>query len=209
MHIVRTGRSCLVNLFYSVIGIAPNELKNMTKLLIYALLTVITPDFGFSCLGEISKDLPCRYNTSINKLDNSIIYNIIPYTAKCNIIWYWSPFEAYHTRTIRCPGNATRIIFYQGHMNGPLQQLVLENCLIYWEDIALFETYFPSWMLNLDNCMDEFFTGDIDYFYKCGPFHIKYVYDLHVSTSVARPVSEAFTRGLYKWPNTKRASFSG
>ena len=180
------------------------------------LFIVLTSGLVFSMRDCSDRDKTSGCDSSINISDNSITYNIKPSTAICELDLglKWRPTVPYNFQTIRCPGNETRIMFTSSRYTTTrlMQQLVLENCLIYWKDVVYLQYLSPSLILILDNCMDEFVTGEIDYFYACRSVPYlpnKYVDELHVSSSVVRPVSEAFTRKEIKWPNTKRASFSG
>ena len=195
----------------------------MTKALItliygieFIILFIVLPSgLVFSMRDCSDPDKASGCDSSINISNNSIAYNIKPSMVICELALglKWRSIDPNHSQTIRCPDNGTRIMFTStGCTTGLLQQLVLENCLIYWKDLASLQYYSPSWILILDNCMDEFATGEIDYFYACRSspsFLNKYVDDLHVFSSGARPVSEAFTSKVLNWPNTKRASFNG
>ena len=194
----------------------------MSKALIYATnvvicLAALTTKLGLAwhdCWGGYYTPV-CEYNLSIN---NSITYDIKPSTTMCRLQIRQDEWDEQVLRdetysvNIRCPGNATRILASILPKLPPrVQQLVLENCLIYWADLyrILFDS--PAPKLILDNWMDEFFTGETECFYGNPDFFLflYYVIDLHVSSSVVQPISKAFTTRKYTWADTTRASFSG
>ena len=202
---------------------------NMIKALIYVVIVII-------CLAALTTELGkswhgcwdgyyapvCEHNLSIN---NAITYDIQPSTGMCQLETSWDGWDerelpnGTNSMNIRWPGNATRITVGSTDSNPPLkvvrvQQLVLENCLIYWNDLIKIMYYFPIRKLILENCMDEFVTGEIRYFNSClrtnYNLDLPGVYDIQVSSSVVRPVNKAFTtEDSLQWPDTTRASFSG
>ena len=204
----------------------------MTKALIYAInalifLAVITTEPGLAWHGcQGGHGIPaCEYYWSVN---NSITYDIKPSTCVCQLETRWDEWDEQElpngtlTINIRCPGNATRITVGSIDSNHPsklerVRELVLENCLIYWNDLLKIMNNFPIHKLILENYMDEFVTGETEYFYRClrtlstsAIFGLSPVFDIHVSSSVVRRVSKVFTMGNFlQWPEAAQASFSG
>ena len=125
----------------------------------------------------------------------------------------------YQTRAviIRCLTNASRII-YSGTVGFRMEQLVIEKCVIYWKDIQRLGVFSgsPYKELTLNDCEDEFSTGENFYFYYC-LFRLKDGYNetpffpglqtVNVISSVARPLSGAFTTST--WPRIKELSIKG
>ena len=122
------------------------------------------------------------------------------------------------TVTIRCLKNAPRII-YSDEAGFKKEQLVIEKCAIYWKDIqrlAHFGQHYQITELTLDDCEDEFFKGESDYFHHClfgycdGHTCTNVFSDhvtVHLLSSVHRPLSEAFKSNT--WSYLKELSSKG
>ena len=162
---------------------------------------------------------PCQYTTRYNT-DISVTFDIKPFTGICALnIWggQLNILLEMISVTIRCPGFAYSVIHMQSAMKySRVETLVLQNCVIYWKDLQGLVANIPLEKMSLYNCMDEFGKGEnLVYFNLCAnstyhgtqlPNGIE-VRSLHVSSSVVRPVSEAFTH--LSWPSLRRLSFDG
>ena len=121
----------------------------------------------------------------------------------------------YRTITIQCLKNDFRIT-YDGSLL-TTDRLVIKNCVIYWKDIKKLAC--DQWQyikeLTLEDCNDEFHTGETDKFYQCLPIFSKNddskffprPTTVFLLSSVARPLSGVFSTST--WPNVKKLSIKG
>ena len=133
-------------------------------------------------------------------ISKSVVYEIATSnTDKC--VFRISINELHHHTTIRCLKNAPRIV-YGLHFPLDTRQLAIKNCVIYWKDL-LWMPGGSNTELILDDWEDEFITEDSDYLQQCVPsWHCgqrfkrsaipNFPMRVHLLSSVARPLSEAF-----------------